>query len=50
MALMMFRGEYESNYPILFAGVMTVSLPMVAACVFLQRWFVAGVTTGALKA
>ncbi|OUM94208.1 MAG: hypothetical protein A9Z00_00895 [Thermobacillus sp. ZCTH02-B1] len=49
MALMMFRGEYESNFPILFAGVMTVSLPMVLAYLFLQRWFIAGLTSGSLK-
>lgn len=49
MALMMFRGEYESNYPILFAGIMTVSLPMILAYLFLQRWFIAGLTSGSLK-
>ena len=49
MALMMFRGEYESNYPVLFAGVMVVSLPMVLAYVFFQRWFVSGITAGSLK-
>ena len=49
MALMMFRGEYESNYPILFAGVVSASLPMVAAYLFFQRWFIAGITAGSLK-
>ena len=49
MALLMFKGEYESNYPILFSGVLTASLPMVVAYLFLQRWFIAGITAGSIK-
>ena len=49
MALLMFRGEYESNYPMLFAGVAVVTLPVAAAYVFLQRWFIDGITAGSLK-
>lgn len=33
----------------LFAGVIIASIPMVVAYVFLQRWFVAGMTAGSLK-
>lgn len=43
------RGEFLTNYPALFAGVAIASAPMVAAYVFLQRWFVAGLTSGAVK-
>lgn len=43
------RGEFLTDYPTLFAGVMVASAPMVAAYVLLQRWFVAGLTTGAVK-
>ena len=43
------RGEFSTNYSALFAGVMIASAPMVAAYVFLQRWFVAGLTSGAVK-
>jgi raffinose/stachyose/melibiose transport system permease protein len=43
------RGEFSTDYPALFAGVMIASAPMVAAYVFLQRWFVAGLTSGAVK-
>lgn len=43
------RGEFLTDYPALFAGVMIASAPMVAAYVFLQRWFVAGLTSGAVK-
>lgn len=43
------RGEFLTDYPALFAGVMIASAPMVGAYVFLQRWFVAGLTSGAVK-
>jgi raffinose/stachyose/melibiose transport system permease protein len=48
-ALVGLRGEYLTNYPVLFAGVVVASAPIVLAYVFLQRWFVAGMTSGALK-
>lgn len=48
-ALLDFKGEYSTNYPMLFAGVIIASIPMVVAYVFLQRWFVAGMTAGSLK-
>lgn len=48
MALLMFRGEYESGHPMLFAGVADVTWP-VAAYLVLQRWFIVGITTGTLK-
>ncbi|MGY5766145.1 carbohydrate ABC transporter permease [Brachybacterium sp. DNPG3] len=47
--LLDFQGEYATNYPLLFAGVIIASLPMVLAYVLLQRWFVAGMTAGALR-
>jgi raffinose/stachyose/melibiose transport system permease protein len=43
------RGEYLTNYPVLFAGVLVASTPVVVAYVLLQRWFVAGMTSGAVK-
>ena len=48
-ALLDFKGEYTTNYPVLFAGVLVASAPMVIAYVFLQRYFVAGITAGATK-
>ncbi len=48
-ALLDFKGEYTTNYPVLFAGVLVASAPMVIAYVFLQRYFVAGMTAGATK-
>ena len=48
-ALLDFKGEYLTNYPLLFTGVLVASVPMVLAYVFLQRFFVAGMTAGAVK-
>jgi raffinose/stachyose/melibiose transport system permease protein len=44
-----FKGEFSTNYPALFAGVVIASAPLVTAYVFLQRWFIAGLTGGAVK-
>lgn len=49
LALLRFQGEYLTNYPVLFAGVALSSIPIVVAYVFLQRYFVAGMTSGAVK-
>ena len=49
LALLGFQGEFLTNYPLLFTGVIVSSLPIVLAYVFLQRYFVAGITAGATK-
>lgn len=49
LALLQFRGEYVTDYPALFAGVVLASLPMLVAYVLLQRRFVDGLTAGAVK-
>lgn len=49
LALLRFQGEFLTNYPLLFAGVVLASAPVVVAYVFLQRFFVAGMTAGAVK-
>jgi raffinose/stachyose/melibiose transport system permease protein len=49
LALLQFRGEYVTDYPALFAGVVLASLPMILAYVLLQRRFVDGLTAGAVK-
>lgn len=48
-ALLDFKGEFLTNYPMLFAGVLVASAPLVLAYVLLQRWFVAGLTAGATR-
>ncbi|HYP44907.1 MAG TPA: carbohydrate ABC transporter permease [Propionibacteriaceae bacterium] len=49
LALLSFQGEFLTNYPLLFTGVILSSLPIVIAYVALQRQFVAGLTAGAGK-
>jgi raffinose/stachyose/melibiose transport system permease protein len=49
LALLNFQGEFLTNYPLLFTGVILSSLPLVVAYVALQRHFVAGITAGAGK-
>jgi raffinose/stachyose/melibiose transport system permease protein len=49
LALLNFKGEYLTNYPLLFTGVVIASLPIVLAYLFLQRYFVAGITAGSVK-
>lgn len=48
-ALLDFKGEYSTNYPVLFAGVILASAPLVIAYLLLQRHFVEGLTAGASK-
>ena len=49
LALLGFTGEYLTDYPLLFTGVVVASAPLAVAYVFLQRWFVAGLTAGSVK-
>ena len=49
LALLSFQGEFLTNYPLLFTGVIIASLPVVITYIALQRYFVAGITAGAVK-
>lgn len=49
LALLDFQGEFLTDYPLLFTGVVIASVPMTIAYVLLQRYFVAGITAGAVK-
>jgi len=49
LALLEFQGEYATNYPLLFTGVLIASAPMIIAYIFLQRYFLAGITAGSVK-
>lgn len=49
LTLLNFTGEYLTDYPLLFTGVVLASAPLALAYVFLQRWFVAGLTAGSVK-
>lgn len=49
LALLQFQGEFMTNFPMIFAGVIIASAPMVIAYVMLQKYFVEGVTAGSVK-
>jgi raffinose/stachyose/melibiose transport system permease protein len=49
VALLSFQGEFLTNYPLLFSGVVIASFPIVIAYLLLQRYFIAGITAGAVK-
>jgi len=47
-ALMMFRGEFLTNYPLLMAGLTITALPIIIVYLFMQKYIVKGVTSGAI--
>jgi raffinose/stachyose/melibiose transport system permease protein len=49
VGLLQFQGEYSSQYTLLMAGIVISIVPVIVIFVFLQRYFVAGLTRGALK-
>lgn len=49
LAMLQFRGEYVTNYPMVLTGVVVTAVPMVLMFIFLQKYFVAGMTAGSLK-
>lgn len=49
LALLHFQGQYLTNYPALFAGVIMAAAPLVILYIFLQKYFVEGLTAGSMK-
>lgn len=49
LSMLQFRGEYVTNYPMLLSGLIITALPLILLFLFLQRYFIAGLTEGALK-
>jgi multiple sugar transport system permease protein/raffinose/stachyose/melibiose transport system permease protein len=47
-ALMMFRGEFLTNYPLLMAGLTITALPIIIVYLLMQKYIVKGVTSGAI--
>lgn len=47
--LMAFRDALSTDWGVLLAGLVIAALPIVIAFLFLQRYFVAGVTAGSVK-
>jgi len=47
-ALMIFQGEFLTNYPLLMAGLTVTALPIIIVYLLMQKYIVKGVTSGAL--
>jgi raffinose/stachyose/melibiose transport system permease protein len=44
-----YMGRFMRNYPMFFASFVIITLPVVAMYVFLQKYFIKGLTAGAIK-
>ena len=49
LALLQFKGEFMTDYPLLMTGVLVTALPMIIMFIFLQRYFISGSLAGSLK-
>ena len=49
LGLLQFQGEFSTQYTLLMAGIVISILPVLVIFIFLQRYFVSGLTRGALK-
>jgi raffinose/stachyose/melibiose transport system permease protein len=48
-ALYMFVGTYSTDYTVMCAGVIIATVPIILAYVFLQRYIISGMVSGAIK-
>ena len=49
VGLALFRSQHEASYTLIMAGSCISVLPIVAIFFFAQRYFIEGMTMGALK-
>lgn len=49
VGLFAFQGQYMNDYATMFAGVIIVSLPMIILFLILQKRFIEGIASGAVK-
>jgi ABC-type glycerol-3-phosphate transport system permease component len=49
IAIANFRGQHSTNWGLVFAGSLTAVIPTVLLFVFFQRYFIQGVTSGAVR-
>jgi raffinose/stachyose/melibiose transport system permease protein len=47
--LIVFEGQYGSNWPALAAAVLMLMIPMLVLFMFLQRYIIGGLTAGSVK-
>src|SRR4029078_7017172 len=45
LGLLQFQGEHASNYVLLMAGIVISIVPVIVVFIFLQRYFIAGLTS-----
>lgn len=45
-----FQGQFNTQYNLAFASYLLVLLPVLVVYIFCQKWIIAGVTNGAVKA
>jgi ABC-type sugar transport system, permease component len=49
VGLLSFKGQYQSDYATMFAGIVLVSIPMIIIFLLLQKRFIEGISSGAVK-
>jgi raffinose/stachyose/melibiose transport system permease protein len=49
IGLLQFQGEYSTQYTLLMAGIVISIVPVLAIFLFMQRYFIAGLSAGAVK-
>ncbi|MFB9328138.1 carbohydrate ABC transporter permease [Paenibacillus aurantiacus] len=49
LAMLQFRGEFVTDYPMLLTGVVVASIPIIVVFVLLQRFFISGALAGSMK-
>ena len=49
VGMLFYRGRFSVDYGLMSAGVLIISLPVIAMFLLFQRSFVRGLTGGALK-
>lgn len=50
LAQYVFKGQFNTQYNLAFASYLLVLIPILLVYVFCQKWIIAGVTSGAVKA
>jgi multiple sugar transport system permease protein len=49
IAIANFRGQHSTNWGLVFAGSLTAVIPTIVLFVFFQRYFIQGLTSGAVR-
>jgi raffinose/stachyose/melibiose transport system permease protein len=48
VVLQIFQGEFVTNYPVLMAGLTIAALPIIIVYLFMQKYVIKGITSGAV--